>query len=109
MNFDQYQKESRKTAIYKDLGKSFIYPLLGLVGETGEVAEKVKKIIRDGDGSISKEEREELKWELGDVLWYLSQISVELGFDLDDIATSNIKKLKSRKVRGKLRGSGDRR
>lgn len=109
MNFNQYQKESRKTAIYPKKGKNFIYPTLGLVGEAGEVAEKIKKVLRDHKGIIDKERREELKKELGDVLWYLAQIATELNISLEEIAKENLKKLKSRQKRKKLHGCGDNR
>ena len=109
MDFKIYQKEARKTAIYKDKGKNYIYPVLGLCGESGEVAEKIKKIIRDGDGTISKEQKVELEKELGDILWYIANLGIELGLKLDNIATKNIDKLKSRQTRGVLRGSGDNR
>lgn len=109
MEFSKYQKKSRKTAIYPDLGSNFIYPTLGLVGEVGEVAEKVKKVLRGGQTTFTPEQKEELKKELGDVLWYLVQLSTELNLDLNDIAETNITKLKSRKDRGVLHASGDNR
>lgn len=109
MNFKEYQEKSRKTAIYPNQGNNFIYTTLGLVGESGEIAEKIKKVIRDGDGTITEEKRIELNKELGDVLWYLSQMASELKLSLDDIAENNIKKLYSRKERGKLQGDGDNR
>ncbi len=109
MTFKEYQKKSRKTALYPNKGKNFIYPTLGLAGEAGEISEKIKKAIRDDDGKITKERKEDLKKELGDVLWYLSQIATEVGLSFDDIAGTNIKKLASRKKRGVLHGSGDNR
>ena len=109
MDFNEYQKEARKTAIYPDLGKNFVYPTLGLAGEAGEVAEKIKKVIRDGDGVISEEKKEELKKELGDVLWYVANLSQELGLPLDEVARLNIEKLKSRQERNALHGAGDNR
>ena len=109
MDFKEYQEKSRKTAVYPNQGKNFVYTTLGLVGESGEIAEKIKKVYRDGDGSISDEKRIELEKELGDVLWYLSQMATELKLSLDDIAEKNIKKLYSRKERGKLHGNGDNR
>jgi len=109
MNFEEYQKKSRKTAIYPDKGNNFVYPVLGLIGESGEVAEKIKKVIRDRNGVFSEEQRQEIKKELGDVLWYLAQIATELGLSLDEIAVFNIKKLESRKKRNKLHGNGDNR
>ena len=107
MNFSEYQKKSRVTAIYPKAGDNFIYPTLGLSGEAGEVAEKIKKVIRDKGGVIDDETREAIKKELGDVLWYVSQIAAELKLDLDDIAEKNIEKLYSRLERNKLGGSGD--
>lgn len=108
MDFTEYQKKSRETAIYPNLGENFIYPTLGLVGEAGEIAEKIKKVIRDGDGkTIDDEKRELLKKELGDVLWYVAQLASEFGFELNDVAEHNIEKLFSRKDRGVLQGSGD--
>jgi NTP pyrophosphatase (non-canonical NTP hydrolase) len=109
MTFEEYQKISRKTALYPDLGKNFIYPTLGLAGESGEVAEKIKKILRDDNGIILEEKREDLKKELGDVLWYLSQISTELGLSFEDVARFNIEKLQSRAQRNMIHGSGDNR
>lgn len=109
MEFNDYQKEARKTAIYPNLGKNFVYPTLGLAGEAGEVAEKVKKIIRDGNGEVTAEKKEELSKELGDVLWYVANLAEELGLNLDDIAKRNLEKLKSRQERGKLKGDGDNR
>lgn len=108
-DFDAYQKACNKTAIYPNIGSNFTYPALGLMGEAGEVANKVKKLIRDNDSRITKERREEIKKELGDTMWYAAQLSTELGLKLSDVAQYNIEKLSSRKKRGKLRGSGDER
>ena len=83
------------------------YPALGLCGEAGEVAEKVKKTIRDDGGVLSDQRREALARELGDVLWYLSQLATEADLDLETIAEDNLEKLLSRQERGVLRGSGD--
>ena len=109
MELNDYQRESRKTALYPNVGCNAIYPTLGLVGEAGEVADKVKKILRDKKGEFDKDSKEALKFELGDVLWYISQLSSELGFELDDVANANLQKLNSRKSRGKIHGSGDNR
>tara|TARA_Y100001968_G_C19264657_1_gene671031 strand:+ start:282 stop:611 length:330 start_codon:yes stop_codon:yes gene_type:complete len=107
MNLNDYQDKSRLTAMYPNVGKNPIYPTLGLSGECGEVAEKVKKVIRDNDGIFDKETINSIKYELGDVLWYVSQLASELGLELDDIAKTNLKKLKSRLERDEIRGSGD--
>jgi NTP pyrophosphatase (non-canonical NTP hydrolase) len=109
MDFNDYQTKSRKTAKYPPIGHSLIYPTLGLTNEAGEVAGKVKKIFRDKDGVIGDAEREALKGELGDVLWYLAQICTELDLSLDEVAGHNIEKLYSRLERGKIGGSGDNR
>ena len=109
MNFKTYQINARKTAIYPSLGSNYVYPTLGLVGESGEVAEKVKKVIRDKNGVFDQETLIGLKKELGDVLWYVSNICSELNFSLEDIAQENLNKLKKRSLEGKIKGSGDNR
>ncbi len=109
MDFNEYQKASRKTAMYPNKDANFIYPTLGLCGEAGEVAEKIKKTIRDENGIMSAEKKEELKKELGDVLWYMAQIATEVWLELDDVARLNIEKLYSRLDRGVISGSGDNR
>lgn len=109
MTFKQYQSKSRKTALYPNLGNNFIYPTLGLNGEAGEVAEKIKKVLRDENGVVSKEKREEIEKELGDVMWYIAQLASELNLSLENIAKKNLTKLLSRKKRGKIKGSGDNR
>lgn len=109
MDFNDYQKQSRKTAGYPPIGHAVIYPTLGLTNEAGEVAGKVKKIFRDKGGAITAEEREALKAELGDVLWYLAQVCTELDLSLDDVAEANLAKLFSRLERGTIQGDGDKR
>ena len=109
MTFKEYQKLSRKTAIYPGAGKNFVYPVLGLSGESGEVAEIVKRIIRDKNGIVDGKTKAELSKELGDVLWYLTQLATEFDISLEEIASNNIKKLKSRKDRGLLHGKGNNR
>ncbi len=109
MQFNDYQERSRATALYPDVGRNFVYPTLGLVGEAGEVAEKVKKVIRDAGGTVTDEKRAEIEKELGDVLWYLAQLATEFGLPLDTVAEKNLAKLLDRKDRGVLRGSGDNR
>ena len=107
MEFDSYQIKARKTAMYPDLGSNNIYPTLGLVGEAGEVAEKVKKVLRDKNGNFDIESKEAIKKELGDVLWYLSNLCTEFNFSLNDVAMLNLEKLELRASSGKISGSGD--
>ena len=107
MDFDNYQIEARKTAIYPNKDKNFIYPTLGLVGESGEVAEKIKKILRDKNGNFDYESKTAIKKELGDVLWYLANLCNELDFTLNEVAEENLEKLNNRLFRGKISGSGD--
>lgn len=109
MDFNEYQKKSRKTAIYPGRGKDFVYPVLGLVGESGEVAEKIKKVLRDNNGIVGEKQKHGIKKELGDVLWFIAQIATELDLSLNEIASFNIRKLESRQTRNKLHGDGDNR
>jgi len=109
MDFETYQKNARKTAKYPDMNSNYIYPTLGLVGETGEVAEKIKKVIRDKNGYFDEETKLSLIKELGDVLWYLSNLCDEFNFSLKEVANINLKKLNKRVSEGKISGSGDER
>ena len=108
MNINDYQQQAAASAIYpRTMG--VVYPTLGLTGEAGEVAEKVKKVIRDHQGQLSPEAKVEIGKELGDVLWYVAAIASDLGFTLSDIAEMNLQKLASRQSRNRLHGSGDNR
>lgn len=108
MNLSEYQESAGTTAFYPGQYKVF-YPALGLAGEAGEIANKVKKILRDTNGVVTEERREELAGEIGDVLWYAAALASDLGLSLDQIAEANIAKLHDRKQRGVLGGSGDQR
>lgn len=108
-DFQTYQQESRKTWGEIPTNSPIVYPTLGLTNEAGEVAGKIKKIFRDKGGKISPEDREALKYELGDVLWYLTQICTELDLTLQEVAAANIEKLFSRLERGRIGGDGDNR
>lgn len=108
MTFEEYQRKAVATAIY-GAGNRVVYPTLGLCGEAGEVAEKIKKVIRDKEGVFLVEDKEQIKKELGDVLWYIANIANDLFINMDDIAKGNIEKLNSRKERGVIHGSGDNR
>lgn len=106
MNINEYQKQASKTAIYKD---KIVYATLGLAGEAGEVANKVKKILRDNSGELQENVRQDLISELGDVLWYIAALATDLNIDLSEVAIKNIEKLNNRKNRGVIGGSGDNR
>jgi NTP pyrophosphatase (non-canonical NTP hydrolase) len=105
-NLNNYQMQAKKFAIYPERMK-VVYPALGLAGEAGEVADKVKKIYRD-DRTDAKFLAEIAK-EIGDVMWYCAALANDLGFDLQQIAEMNIHKLKSRKASGTIAGTGDNR
>jgi NTP pyrophosphatase (non-canonical NTP hydrolase) len=109
MNFSEYQSLTDETAIYPTIGHPVIYPALGLANEAGEVLGKIKKLFRDMDGIITSDEQQAIGKELGDVLWYVAQVASELQLNLSIIAEENLAKLKSRKERGVLKGSGDNR
>jgi NTP pyrophosphatase (non-canonical NTP hydrolase) len=109
MDLQAYQERSRETARYPEAGANVLYPTLGLCGEAGEVAEKVKKVLRDRNGHFDPEACSEIALELGDVLWYVAQLATELDLRLEDIATANLAKLASRAARNVISGSGDQR
>lgn len=110
MTFNEYQQKAISTSLKPERTlDSFTYRTLGLVGEAGEVAEKVKKIMRDKNGKVSKLDRDELVKELGDVLWYMQALADWLEVPLDQVASVNLEKVLSRKARGKTGGSGDNR
>jgi len=107
MNANEYQTAALQTAVYPDRGNNLIYPVLGICGEAGEVAEKVKKLIRDEGGVLTDPIREKIALELSDVAWYLAVTAFELDYTLEEIMAMNLSKLNSRKQRGVLSGSGD--
>ncbi len=120
MDFKSYQEKSKETALYPKLmvapdsstpmhSLPFIYPAFGLCGEAGEVMEILKRVVRDHDMKITDDAKIALQKELGDVLWYLSQLCTELGLSLDDVAEKNIEKLQKRKVSNTLHGKGNER
>ena len=108
MEINEYQKAALTTAVYPE-EKRIIYPALGMCGEAGEVADKVKKVIRDNNQDFTNDRKREIAKEIGDVLWYCATLSHDLGFSLEEVAQMNIDKLASRQRRGKLSGSGDNR
>lgn len=110
LSFEAYAEAAGHTATYPGRGTGVLtYPVLGLNGEAGEVAEKLKKIIRDHGGDVSDAQRDALIKELGDVLWYVAACCHELKVPMDEVAQKNLDKLASRKQRGVISGSGDER
>lgn len=106
MDFNEYQKWARSTAIYPSIGNNLWYPALGL-GEAGEVQNAVKKVYRDKDGVLDEPIKSKIILELGDVLWYIAAMASEMDVSLEHIAQSNFMKLELRKQRGTVKGSGD--
>ena len=104
MTFNEYQNKAASTAMYED---SVLYPTLGLTSEAGEVAGKVKKVLRDNEGVFTDANCVPIADELGDVLWYVAALADDLGYTLEEIAEMNIKKLADRQARGVIKGSGD--
>jgi len=108
MDFNKYQETAVETAIYPDTHR-ILYPALGMAGEAGEVANKVKKIIRDGTENMPDDWKDQLASEIGDVLWYCAALANDLGMPLALIAAQNRDKLLERKQKGTISGSGDKR
>lgn len=108
MKLNDYQKAALVTAVYPE-EQRIIYPALGMNGEAGEVADKVKKVIRDNNSAFSEDKLREIAKEVGDVLWYCATMAHDIGYTLEEIAQMNIDKLQSRYERGKISGSGDNR
>lgn len=108
MELTDYQISALETAVYPEQ-YNIIYPALGMAGEAGEVADKVKKVIRDDNSQFTEEKKKEIAKEIGDVLWYCAVLAHDIGFSLEEVGRMNIEKLKSRQERGKLSGSGDNR
>lgn len=106
MDFTKYQQTAVETAIYPDTHR-ILYPALGMAGEAGEVANKVKKIIRDGTENLPEDWKDQIASEIGDVLWYCAALSNDIGIPLALIAAQNRDKLLARKQKGTLQGSGD--
>jgi NTP pyrophosphatase (non-canonical NTP hydrolase) len=108
LSFNEYQQVAKTTAIYNPDYK-VIYPALGLAGESGEVAEKVKKFLRDDNGVMTDERRQVIMAEVSDVLWYIAAICSDLDLKMGDVAQFNLNKLARRKEQGTLSGNGDNR
>ncbi len=108
LTLNSYQDKAVETAIY-GAGYAILYPTLGITGEAGEVADKVKKILRDNNGEFTDEKKLEIAGEIGDVCWYIAALCRDLGFSMAEVCQMNLDKLASRKERGKINGSGDNR
>jgi NTP pyrophosphatase (non-canonical NTP hydrolase) len=108
MDLSDYQEAARRTAIYAEHHR-VIYPALGLASEAGEVAGKIKKVLRDRDGDFATAPLAAIKDELGDVLWYVAVLAADLGLSLEQIAADNLAKLAARRQRGAIGGAGDHR
>lgn len=118
MTFNEYQAFTKTVAKYHEIfsrhfgsesRSEYLYGALGLSGEAGEVADKIKKLFRDKDGVVDDEFRDGIKKELGDVLWYVARIADDFGIPLQEVADANYEKLRSRQDRGVLHGDGDNR
>lgn len=108
LKINEYQKEAHKTACYLGLEEGdYTYPVMGLAEEAGEVCGKFAKAVRDCNGVIDEERKTAIKKELGDVCWFIAELSTLLGLELEDVMQANLDKLASRKERGVLHGSGD--
>ena len=108
MMLNEYQRNAVQTSIYGS-GNAIIYPTLGLVGEAGETSNKVKKVLRDGSGVFTQENKDSIMLEVGDVLWYCAALLRDLGYTLEECAQSNLAKLAARQEKGTIAGSGDER
>ncbi len=113
IDFDKYQLATSDTAIYNGAGTGNFdavnYCLVGMAGEIGEVMNKWGKIIRDQDGLPTNEQKADIAKEMGDILWFMTRGLDELDTSLGVVAEKNLEKLRSRKERGVLSGSGDNR
>lgn len=108
MTLNEYQKSAVGTVVFPR-DNALPYVLLGLSGEVGEVCNKYKKIMRDKHNHLSENDRQDIRDELGDVLWYLAATLHELGYDMETTAAINLNKLSLRQKNGTLGGSGDKR
>lgn len=109
LDFNRYQDFTDTTAIYPNSASDPIYPTLGLTGEAGEVAEKLKKHLRAGGGPLPAAIKDDMILELGDVLYYLARVARACDVTLEEVAARNVAKLTDRRERGRLQGDGDHR
>ncbi len=110
ISFAEYQRKVQETSINTVIhGNSWVYPLMGIADEAGEVLGKAKKVFRDSGGILDDEKRFAIMDELSDVQWYLAEACTQLGFPLEEVVLHNLRKLKDRSERGVIGGSGDNR
>jgi NTP pyrophosphatase (non-canonical NTP hydrolase) len=113
MKIEEYSQKALSTLTsthdFGEISSELMAQVLGLIGESGEVAEKFKKIIRDKSGILTDEDRQEIVKELGDILWYVNSVATLMGSNLEEVASKNLEKVLSRKERGQTHGSGDNR
>lgn len=110
MDFQYYQEQASKTAVYKNQGtfEGILYTMLGLANQTGQAVGKLKKVLR-GDYDFNEDTKQKVVDELGDVMWYMAMAATELGVSLEQICYGNLEKLRDRAERGKIKGDGDKR
>ena len=118
MNINEYQLAAHGFADYtlpfvtegeKPTRIDYVYPVMGLAEEAGEVSGKFAKAVRDCKGVISEERKTEIVKELGDVCWFVAEICTLLNVSMEEVMQKNIDKLTSRKERGVIKGEGDNR
>lgn len=108
LTFKEYHEEALSTSVCPE-NMDVIYPMIGLSGETGEVAEKIKKVFRDKGGNFTNGDKWEIIKELGDCLWYINKMAADLGYTLNDVAVAGLNKCYKRRAEGTLHGDGDNR
>ncbi len=109
-SIDDYQMTTNASKVYDVvINHSIVYPALGLSGEVGEFHEKIKKIFRDKGGKMTDADKQGLKLELGDIMWYVVVCAQTLGLKMSDVLEANLNKSKDRRQRNKVKGEGDNR
>ncbi|MCB1714261.1 MAG: nucleoside triphosphate pyrophosphohydrolase family protein [Candidatus Competibacteraceae bacterium] len=110
MTFDEYQEQAHATSFNTEIGDdTLLYPVLGLLGEAGEIANKAKKIYRDNSGYWNNQDIDKILDEVADCCWYIAEICTQVGVSFDDIMKANLRKLADRAERGVIGGNGDNR
>ena len=108
LDFKEYEKVAMSTKVGWN-NNEILYPLIGMCGETGEVADKIKKVLRDKNGDFSEDDRIEILKEIGDTLWYMTALCHDLGYSLEDAANINLSKIVKRRAENTIHGEGDNR